>query len=188
MGIMSSDPLVLPTLAGDRITLRTWRTTDVGIIQEASGDQLITALTTVPPTPGEAEALAFIERQHERLRSREAYVFAIADSEDRAIGHIGLFHAGGRWARASIGYWIAPSQRRRGYAVDALTTLTAWAIQLDSLDRVELYVEPWNEGSWRAAERAGYLREGLLRAWERVNGSPRDMYMYAHLTDRVQRS
>ncbi|MBF4570881.1 GNAT family N-acetyltransferase [Plantibacter sp. VKM Ac-2880] len=184
---MSRDLLVLPTLAGDRITLRAWRTTDVAIVQEASGDQLITALTTVPQTPGEPEALAFIERQHERLRSREGYVFAIADAEDRAIGHIGLFPAGDRWARASIGYWIGPSQRRRGYAADALTTLTAWAVQLDSLDRVELYVEPWNEGSWRAAERAGYLREGLLRAWERVDGSPRDMYMYAQLTNRIQR-
>ncbi len=186
METMSSGPLVLPNLTGDRVTLRAWRTTDVGVVQEASQDRFITALTTVPQTSGESEALAFIERQHERLRSREAYVFAIADTEDRAVGHIGLFHAGERWARASVGYWIGPSQRRRGYAADALATLTAWARRLDDLDRVELYVEPWNEGSWRAAERAGYVREGLLRAWERVDGSPQDMYMYAQVTERVQ--
>ena len=60
--------------------------------------------------------------------------------------------------------------------------LTAWARELDGLDRLELYVEPWNEGSWLAAEHAGYEREGLLRAWERIGGTPRDMYMYAQLT------
>lgn len=72
-------------------------------------------------------------------------------------------------ARASVGYWITPSQRRRGYASEALGILTSWAKQHADLDRLELYVEPWNSGSWRAAELAGYKREGLLRAWERID-------------------
>lgn len=59
-----------------------------------------------------------------------------------------------------------------------------WAVDLPGLDRLELYVEPWNEGSWRAAESAGYEREGLLRAWERVAGEPRDMYMHGRLTSQ----
>lgn len=46
-------------------------------------------------------------------------------------------------------------------------------------------MEPWNEGSWRAAEQAGYEREGLLRAFKRVGGQPRDMYMYSRLTRAV---
>jgi len=183
---MSDTPLALPVLAGERVQLREWRKSDVAIVQEASHDPLIPVLTTVPDTAGEPETLAFIERQHERLCARPGYVFAIADQDDRAVGHIGLFFPAGAGARASVGYWIGPSQRRQGYAADALATLTAWAIQLDEFDRVELYVEPWNEGSWRAAERAGYTREGLLRAWERVDGHPRDMYMYARLTDHAR--
>jgi [ribosomal protein S5]-alanine N-acetyltransferase len=134
-------------------------------------------------TDGEPEALAFIERQQDRLRTRVGYPFAIADADDHAVGHIGLFFLSGAGARASVGYWIAPSQRRKGYAAEALNILTAWARNHDDLDRLELYVEPWNEGSWRAAEHAGYKREGLLLAWERVGGKPRDMFMYAQLTD-----
>jgi ribosomal-protein-alanine N-acetyltransferase len=183
---MSDAPLALPCLTGERVRLREWRQSDVAIVQEASHDPLIPVLTTVPDTPGEPEALAFIERQHDRLRTRAGYVFAIADKDDRAVGHIGLFFPAGVSTHASVGYWIGPSQRRRGYAADALATLTAWAIQLDDFDRVELYAEPWNEGSWRAAERAGYEREGLLRAWKRVAGRPRDMYIYARLTDHAR--
>ncbi|MGO4785666.1 GNAT family N-acetyltransferase [Cryobacterium sp. W22_MBD10_FK3] len=182
---MTEAPLDLPTLHGHRLVLRGWRSTDVSTVQEASLDPLIPLLTTVPKTNGAPEALAFIARQHERLRTREGYVFAIADPDDRAVGHIGLFFSAGAGARASIGYWIAASQRRRGYAAEALGILTDWARQHPNLDRLELYVEPWNTGSWRAAERAGYHREGLLRAWERIDGSPRDMYMYARLTAHV---
>ena len=50
---------------------------------------------------------------------------------------------------------------------------------MPGLARLELYVEPWNEGSWRAAEHVGYEREGLLRSWQEVGGQRRDMYMYS---------
>ena len=179
---MNDSPLHLPTLVGARLHLRRWAPADVPTIQEASHDPIIPIITTVPTTDGEVEALAFIERQQDRLRTRAGYPFAIADADDRAVGHIGLFFALGAGARASVGYWIAGSQRRKGYATEALTIMTAWARNHDDLDRLELYVEPWNTGSWRAAEQAGYRREGLLRAWERVDGKPRDMSMYAQLT------
>jgi ribosomal-protein-alanine N-acetyltransferase len=180
---MSHAPLVLPALSGNRVHLREWRDTDVGIVQEASHDPLIPAVTTVPRTAGEAEALAFIGRQHDRLHSHAGYAFAITDHDDLAVGHIGLFFLESAGTRASVGYWIGSSHRRRGYAGDALAALTSWAVRLDGLDRLELYVEPWNEGSWRAAEQAGYEREGLLRAWQRVDSQPRDMYMYSRLNE-----
>lgn len=179
---MTDDPLELPTLRGPRVSLRTWRASDAPTVQEASHDSLIPLMTTVPSTHGEPEALAFIARQHDRLRTRAGYVFAIADASDRAVGLIGLFFTPGAGARASIGYWITASQRRQGYAAEALGVLTSWALTHVEVDRLELYVEPWNTGSWRAAEQAGYAREGLLRAWERIAGTPRDMYMYAQLT------
>ena len=162
--------------------LREWRDTDISTVQDASYDRSITSLTTVPSTHGEPEALAFVERQRDRLRTRAGYVFAIADANDHAVGHIGVFFSPGAGARASVGYWIAPAQRSQGYAREALGIVTSWAVTLIELDRIELYVEPSNTNSWHAAESAGYAREGLLRGWERVDGAPRDMYMYSRLT------
>ena len=57
--------------------------------------------------------------------------------------------------RAGIGYWISPAQRRRGDATAALRMLVGWASAIEGVERLELVVEPWNEGSWRAAEAAG---------------------------------
>lgn len=179
---MTGRPLELPTLHCRRLTLREWRNSDVAAVQEASRDTHIPTFTTVPVTHGEPEALAFIARQRDRLTTGAGYVFAIADAADEVVGHIGLFFAPGAGARASVGYWITSPHRRKGYAAEALGALTEWALDRADLDRLELYVEPWNTRSWRAAECAGYEREGLLRGWERIDGQPRDMFMYAQLT------
>ncbi len=47
--------------------------------------------------------------------------------------------------------------------------------------RLELYVEPWNEASWRCAEACGFEREGLLRSWQQVGDSRKDMFMYSRI-------
>jgi RimJ/RimL family protein N-acetyltransferase len=44
-----------------------------------------------------------------------------------------------------------------------------------------LCVEPWNTASWTVAEKAGFHREGLLRSWQEISGTRRDMYMYSLL-------
>ncbi|MEU9321987.1 GNAT family protein [Streptomyces sp. NPDC048295] len=56
-----------------------------------------------------------------------------------------------------------------------------WALSELRIPRLELYVEPWNTGSLRTAERAGFQREGLLRSWQQVGADRRDMFMYSLL-------
>ncbi|MEC5184254.1 ribosomal-protein-alanine N-acetyltransferase [Cryobacterium sp. MP_3.1] len=172
--------LRLPVVPGDGVTLRSFRATDAPLIQEASGDELIPLITSVPATNDHAAALAFIDRQLERSRTGEGYSFAIADPADRAVGQIGL------WPRAdpgsaSVGYWIRPTARRRGHAAAALGALADWAGTLPALARLDLYVEPWNIGSARTAERAGFARAELMPAWRSVGGTPRDMVRYSLL-------
>jgi [ribosomal protein S5]-alanine N-acetyltransferase len=55
--------------------------------------------------------------------------------------------------------------------------LVAWTIP--ALHRVELYIEPWNAGSVKTAERARFEREGLLRSHQEIGGRRRDMLLYA---------
>src|SRR5689334_19175723 len=123
---------MLPLIAGQRVTLREFRATDVGLVLSVAQDPVIPAVTTVPASGRRDDALAFIERQHERLTSGDGYSFAIADRvTDEAVGQIGLWLYELRHGRASIGYWIAAHHRRRGYAVDALRALAQWAWTLD---------------------------------------------------------
>ena len=66
-----------------------------------------------------------------------------------------------------------------GHAADALAAVTAFGWALPGMYRVELHIEPWNRGSIRTAERAGYQREGLLRSYQEIGGQRRDMLLYA---------
>ena len=50
----------------------------------------------------------------------------------------------------------------------------AWDPALDSPDRL-------NERSRRVLERCGFRKEGLLRSYRMVGGTPRDFFMYAHV-------
>lgn len=182
------NPLELPALttpastAGTRVTLRAFIAADVGLIQSASRDPLIPLITSVPATSGRTEALAFMERQHQRLKSGSGWSFAVADAASNvAVGQIGLW-PGQSSRRTSnpdtIGYWIGPDHRKQGYAGAALALLTEWALTEADMRRIHLYIEPWNEGSWRTAERAGYRRDALLPSWQKVGSQWKDMYRY----------
>ncbi|WP_437774035.1 GNAT family N-acetyltransferase [Arthrobacter sp. KNU40] len=64
-----------------------------------------------------------------------------------------------------------------------MNALAAWGPRQADIHRLELYVEPWNEGSWRTAERNGFVREELLRSWQEARGQRKDMYMYSRLRE-----
>ena len=163
--------------------LRAFVDWDAHLIQDVSTDPFIPLITSVLEVTDIEAAHAFIDRQHVRLRDHAGYSFAIADSaSNEALGQIGLWLPDLMQGRASIGYWVAARHRGRGIAQHALALISTWGLDLPGVHRLELYVEPWNQASWRTAERVGYLREGLLRSWQTVGEERRDMYMYSLLT------
>ena len=180
-------PNQLPRLIAPPVELRAFEPRDAPTVVAAGADPLIPLITTVPANGTPAQVTAYLERQHERLVSGAGYSFAVADlTHGGAVGQIGLWTHDIEAGRASVGYWIAPAHRRCGYARAALGAVTEWAVGIAEIRRVQLFVEPWNEGSWRAAEACGYQREGLLRAWERVGDEHRDMYVYSVVPDRLR--
>ena len=169
----------VPIIEEKRVRLRPWRLDDAPVVQDVAGDPLVPLITSVPTSGSRADAEAFVRRQQGRLAEGAGYAFAIAlRASDEAIGHIGLWTRDVTHGRTTTGYWLAPAHRRQGLLTEALATLTGWALSHDAVHRVGLYVEPWNEGSWRAAEACGYEREGLMRRWEVVGDEPRDMFGY----------
>ncbi|WP_344649433.1 GNAT family protein [Cryptosporangium japonicum] len=171
-----------PRLEGGGVRVRPFTDRDVELIYEVSADPSITSLTAVPPAADAEAALEFIRQQHARQTEGRGYSFAIASSDtDRACGQIGLWLD--RYERASLGYWVAARRRGGGVASAALALVSHWCLTLPAVHRLELHIQPWNEGSRRTAERVGYRREGLLRSWQEVGGARRDMLMYSLLRD-----
>jgi RimJ/RimL family protein N-acetyltransferase len=169
-------------LVGPGVVLRTFRDDDAGMVMELADDPYVPLTGSLPPHADHDEALRWLERQRGRLAEGRGYSFAIADPRtDEALGQVGLWLAGLDAGRLAAGYGVAPSARGRGVAAAALRLLTTFAWSIPAAHRVELYVEPWNVGSVRTAERAGYRREGLLRGHQVIGGERRDMLLYARL-------
>lgn len=169
----------MPVVPAGRVTLRRFAEQDVDLVLAVADDPLIPLVTTIPTSGTVPDALAWVHRQHRRLTDGQGCSFAIAETEtDRAVGQIGLWTDQISYGRASIGYWVAAPYRGHGYATAALRGLVSWAFRLTEVERLELHVEPSNEGSWRTAETCGFVREGLLRSWQRVGDRRRDFYVY----------
>ncbi len=121
-----------------------------------------------------------MDRQRQRHAEGAGFSFVVAErATDTAVGTIGLWLRELPRGRASVGYSVLPRYRGRGVAGGALRAVTAFAWTIPELHRIEAYIEPWNHGSWRAVENAGFQWEGLLRSHQEIGGRRRDMLLYA---------
>lgn len=150
--------------------------------RELSQDPYVPKTGTLPRHATAEQAGQWIQRQQNRLTDGAGFAFAvIARDRERCVGFIGLWLQDLAAGRAQLGYGIAPSFRGSGLASDAVRAVTAFGWTIPDLHRIELYIEPWNTASFKAAENAGYLREGLLRSHQEIGGKRRDMLLYAAL-------
>jgi RimJ/RimL family protein N-acetyltransferase len=180
--VTPEQPLSWPTtpVAHGPVVLREFSAADLPMVKEMSADPYVPLIGTLPPNASTQEALAYIDRQRGRLAEGIGFSFVIAEAgTGRGVGGIGLWLSGLDQGRATAGYSVMPSARGLGLAAAALTALTAFAWSIQDLHRIELYIEPWNTGSVRTAERAGFEREGLLRSHQEIGGRRRDMLLYA---------
>lgn len=180
------------TAAYGAVVLRPFLDEDLDTVVAGSADPYVRSLTGLEPGD-EASAHAYIRRQ--RLRGDRGLGFSFAITDGRtgvAVGQIGLWlravapdgatgYMEEAHGRAALGYWVSPECRGNGFASDALQALTAFAFVGEHTQRLELFIEPTNVASWRAAERAGFQREGLLRSWQQIGDTRRDMYVYSRL-------
>jgi ribosomal-protein-alanine N-acetyltransferase len=176
-------PLIVPEIPSGPVVLRPFTSSDVGLIRDAASDSYIPAISSVPKVFSDDAARAFIARQHSRSSEGHGYPFVIADATDpgRGVGALGLWLREIEEGRASIGYWVSPADRGRGWASCALRGAVAYAFDVLAIPRLHLFIEPWNVASQRTAEVAGFTQEALLRGWERIERVQRDVYCYALL-------
>jgi len=81
-----------------------------------------------------------------------------------------------------VGYVLGRAHWGRGLMTEALSYVTAWGLAQPPLFRVWAFCDAENLASARVMEKAGLLREGLLRRWHvcpTLGPEPRDCLVYA---------
>ncbi|MCE7010700.1 GNAT family N-acetyltransferase [Kibdelosporangium philippinense] len=171
-------PTVAPSYGA--VVLRKYADSDVDLAYELGEDPYIPLIGTLVAHPTEEQGLTWIRDQRQRLAQGKGFSFAVADAQTgRALGAAGLWLHDLAVGRATVGYAVSPKHRGKGVASQALRALVAFAWAIPRLDRIEAYIEPWNRGSVRVAESAGFRLERLMPESREVDGVLTDMLLYS---------
>jgi RimJ/RimL family protein N-acetyltransferase len=82
-----------------------------------------------------------------------------------------------------IGYFFAPSERRKGYGTEAVQLMVDYLFLSKDLARIQAIVDVRNRASQRVVEKAGFQREGTIRKCLFNRGELRDYYLYSILRE-----
>lgn len=97
-----------------------------------------------------------------------------------AVGGVGVDLGEGIYAKTGyFGYWLGEPYWGRGIMSAAARAASRYALDHFGLARLEAPVFAWNPASMRVLEKAGFVREGLLRNSVFKDGQLIDQVLYA---------
>ena len=126
-----------------------------------------------------AEAIEWIRSRAPLAAEGREYTFAILGTDGRFLGGCGLNQINRIHRFANLGYWVRTSATRHGVATEAVRQVAEFAFGNTDLVRLEIVCAVGNDPSQRVAERAGAVREGVLRHRLLLHGQPFDAVMYS---------
>lgn len=180
---------VVEPLTDGVVLLRSPRDTDVdAVVKHSQHPDLQTEYWLPVPIPcSPQEAKARIREFKAGFNGQFGLTLIISTPvNDRAF--LGIITLGPRSAPNSteigeICYGVAPDYRNQGLATRALLLMTAYACSKRDnriLKRIELYIAIPNLASQRVADKAGFVREGIVRTRVPATGKEYDDVVYAY--------
>jgi RimJ/RimL family protein N-acetyltransferase len=126
-----------------------------------------------------AEAVEWVASRAALFAEGTEYAFAIVGDDGRYLGGCGLNQVNRLHRFANLGYWVRSSATGRGVAREAVRQVAAFAFQETDLERLEIVCAVGNTRSQRVAERAGAVREGILKSRLVLHGRSVDAVMFS---------
>ena len=161
-----------------RISLRPFKLTDLDDFILWARDDQVTRFLRWKTFTSKEETLTFINDvciPHPWRRS--------ICIDDRSIGFVSIFPGSGDDScRADMGYGIATKYWGQGITTKAVKTALSQVFKdLPNLVRLQSFVAVENIASQRILEKAGFLKEGMLRKYTYLKGNLEDLFVYSFL-------
>lgn len=170
-------------LSDGQVMIRPYRAEDTNAVYEAVRESIREISVWMPwchPDYAIEETTAFITSREEAWTSDREYTFGIFDAGTRKfLGSTGLNFVNRVHNCANLGYWVRSSATGRGVASAAARLVARYGLEHLGFQRIEILAAVGNLPSQRAAEKAGALREAVLRKRLLVKGEPQDAVLYS---------
>lgn len=110
--------------------------------------------------------------------------------KNRAIGSISVMpFKGNDVCRGELGYVLASKYWGKGIVTRAVQMVASMIfVEWPHLERLEALVDVENVGSQKVMEKAGFMREGVLRKYVVLKGRTRDMVIFSILASEITQS
>jgi RimJ/RimL family protein N-acetyltransferase len=155
-------------LRGDKVGLRARHEADIPILQAELYDDVVNSSRAEsgpwrPITPGSKDPRLVVDD------TQQGHVpFSVVELDGGTlVGTATLWGIDNHNRSAHIGLGLLPSARGKGFGTDVVAVLCHYGFVVRGLQRLQIETLADNFAMLRAAERNGFVREGLLRssAW-----------------------
>jgi len=155
-----------PPLSDEVVSLRPWMLDDVPAIVSACNEREIARWIHQIPSPYVVrDAREYVLSTQAAWTNGSGAFFAFEERAGGGIaGSIAVHVLDRDLANLEVGYWTAAAARGRGLTTHALKLISSWALGRAGAERLQLRADVLNLASLRVAEKAGFRREGTLRA------------------------
>lgn len=155
-------------LRGTAVGLRARHEDDIPILRAELYDDVVNASRSAgrawrPITPGSKDSRLVVDDKNDK------YVpFSVVELDGGTlVGTATLWGIDNHSRSAHLGLGLLPAARGKGYGTDVVTVLCTYGFVVRGLQRLQIETLSDNAAMLRAAERNGFVREGVLRsaAW-----------------------
>lgn len=174
-------------LEGTTVRLRAVEPEDTELLYAWENDPRIWAVSGTTEPFSRAQLARFVEAQlngGDLLRTGQLRLIIEARGEDRPVGIVDLFEYDPLHRRAGVGILIhAASDRRQGYAHEAIALLCDYAREVLQLHQLWCDAECSNTASLQLFRKAGFEQAGLKRDWQHTPAGYADVVLLQKILD-----
>ncbi|WP_417196030.1 GNAT family N-acetyltransferase [Bizionia sp.] len=165
------------TLQGKHMYLRALEPEDLDLIYTIENDESIWELSSTQTPYSRYLIKQYLENAHKDIYEVKQLRLVIANENHESIGLIDLFDCDFKNKRAGIGILIySKSDRQQGYGNEALKLLMSYAKTHLDLHQLFCNISEDNIMSLNLFESNGFIKIGLKKDWNYVNGSYKNEY------------
>ena len=163
---------------GPTLTLRYATPEDAPRLLELASDRDVTRWFSWGPYSTVAEPRLYIDSLAAKREQGVLLDFVVVHRDDGVIGVTGLSELSARNRHATVGTWFGRDWWGRGVNAESKALVGALAFDRLGLERLTAWANARNGRSQAALERAGFAREGVLRAWHRHGEAMHDVVVF----------
>ncbi|MDX6611646.1 MAG: hypothetical protein QOD75_832 [Blastocatellia bacterium] len=169
-------------LTGGEIVVRPYRPSDITAVYEAARESIPELSRWMPWCHANyaiEETTASILSRPDGWERDAEYGFGVFRRDGRFLGGVGMNFVSRVHQIANLGYWVRSTETGHGVASRAARLVARFGIQQLKFQRLEILAATGNLPSQRVAEKAGALKEAVLRKRLRLHGEPVDAVLYS---------